>query len=208
MLLQHWKRSLVAGLLLVAVSSPAYACHKDGEPALPQVSIAKASATAATTPLPNKWTPTIKPLILVYVDRTDKSWPVKAGIAEWNKVLGANRLRQTINLRYETSCPIVLHAPCIEIKQVNDLPGADKNGYIGGQTYYGINVFGYITSSRIALNNKVPSKLRDEVIRHEIGHTIGLKHVTDKNALMYPWTRDGAQQIGVPDVNAIKKAYS
>lgn len=102
-------------------------------------------------------------------------WPVKAAAERWSKA-------NPVDLRYTTKgCPA--NVQCVTIRQAEL---ADPAVGIAATAFVGAD----ITSSNITLDTtfgrKNSAARRQNVVCHEMGHSIGIKHRAGTSSCMYP----------------------
>jgi hypothetical protein len=139
-----------------------------------QGSLATADAAVSFT----SW---LKDVIYVYdatasVKKTDGTqvWPVKTVAARWSK-------SNPVEFRYTSKgCPA--NVQCVTVKQAEL---ADPTVGLAETASAGVD----IKSSKITLDTSFGKKnsaaRRQNVVCHELGHALGLKHRTTKDSCMY-----------------------
>lgn len=139
--------------------------------------------TGATAQAAVSFTSWPKDVIYVYdatasIKKSDGTqvWPVKTVAARWSK-------DNPVEFRYTSKgCPA--NVQCVTVKQ-SELPdpavGLATTGSVGAD----------ITSSAITLDTtfgrKNSAARRQNVVCHEMGHALGLKHRTTKDTCMYAY---------------------
>jgi predicted Zn-dependent protease len=135
----------------------------------------------------------------------------KSVINQWNKELGFTALKLIPHEDYDWTTEVIPNLPDIEIQiyeNAVDLPSPKYN--VRNQSFYGSTTcYGDVGQMcSISLYNNTSENLA-LYLKHNIGHTLGLAHDSDKSSIMYGGvlTKDNNSVVTSRDIEAIRKLF-
>ncbi len=144
--------------------------------------VATASAAVSSTPKVNfvSWP---KDVVYVYdttahLKKSDGTqvWPVKAAAARWSK-------GNPVDFRYTTTgCP--KGAQCVTVKQAEL---ADPTVGVAATSYVGADIKASNITLDTTFGRKNSAARRQNVVCHEMGHSLGLQHRAQTSSCMNPY---------------------
>ena len=152
---------------------------------------------------PEKYYPTLVKKT-IYIDRSfseqEKLYIVEAAL-EWSRA--TNHI-----VDYEIKslpCEIELDEALIFVKYNSDHPD------IIFMDFFGYEILGYYNDKNIPsislVTDRIDAKDFTNVVLHELGHSLGLEHVEDKEMLMYPTMNNVNNKITKKDLVDFCKLY-
>jgi predicted Zn-dependent protease len=137
--------------------------------------------------------------IMVKTPRLEAS--VKNVINDWNILIG----RQVLQFA-GTSTNAQLGNEWLGNVVVIGNDNIDPNH--AAETVYNLNDSCEIQFAFIAMDPRLPSYYRHDVIMHEMGHLLGLNHDVDINSIMYPSIDGGPYGVTLHDIHALQRVYN
>ena len=139
--------------------------------------------------------------------RQEKPWPADSHSAATAKEL--HKAAVWLGLAAAFALVVLLVQPLLIIFAGLVLAAMLDGGTIGlgGSGAVEVNGMQRFVVGKVSLDSNVQDPKQTQlVLEHELGHVLGLAHVTDSDQLMYP-AYHGQSGLGRGDVNGLKKLH-
>lgn len=141
--------------------------------------------------------------INVYIENNQNAYLMKKAFGDWESA--SNKLVEFEFTDNETEADII-------VKFVDSV--ADKSEFAVGLTYPYVKPDGHFFKAKIEIAKyaetstiKLSNLELTKIMRHEIGHAIGLEHTNEPYAIMNP-TTDRCLNISKHDIKVLKEIYN